>query len=134
MKRIVIALSVDDDMDKHDIADCLGLGDDPTVWEWSDFWADVRDSVVGPVGDTTRTDLPVDPEAGVRYYPWTDGYAVGFRAVNADGIEHFVYLNPSAGGDDPEHQPNVFVYDGTAGDPSIDTPSVHINLFEGVGN
>lgn len=132
MKRVIISISVEDGADTNSLADLAEqVGADPTVWEWPDFWADVRDKVVSPAGDTTATDLPVDHDAGVRYLPWTDGWAVGFRAVHTDGREHYVYLNPSSGGDDEEHVANVFIYDGDAGDPSIDDPlSTHITLFE----
>jgi hypothetical protein len=60
-RRVIITLTVDDEdpeepRDKHDIADLIsaeyGLTD-PTVWEWADFWADVKDGVIGPTGDTT---------------------------------------------------------------------------------
>jgi hypothetical protein len=56
---------------------------------------------------------------GMTYTPWTDGYAVGFKCEQ-DGKVEYLYLNPSS--DSDGGQPNVFVYHGEAGDPSIDGP------------
>lgn len=51
------------------------------------------------------------------YEPWSDGHAVGFK-ITCNGKVSYIYLNPSSGGDSPD----VFVYTGTEGDPSQDSP------------
>lgn len=56
------------------------------------------------------------------YTPFTDGHAVGFAFDQDDEPTQFIYLNPSSDSDDG--QPNVFVYMGDKGDPSLDG-SVH---------
>lgn len=56
MKRVLIALTVADDVDAHDLAtelECAHVGTDPTVWGWFDFWNDVSDGVISPTTDTT---------------------------------------------------------------------------------
>jgi hypothetical protein len=75
----------------------------------------------------TRCVLEVpDPESRiVRYLPWTDGYAIGFRLERDDGKVDHVYLNPS-NNDDGSDDPNVFVYSGPAGTPAIDGSLTHI--------
>jgi hypothetical protein len=66
-----------------------------------------------------------DAASGVTYEPWTNGHAVGFRCeyVTSDGHTNveYVYLNPSTTGDGDD-KPNVFLYQGVAGDPAFDTP------------
>ena len=74
---------------------------------------------------TTKDFQPITTEDGTKYEPWTDGYAVGFRCTKPSGEVSFVYLNPSEHGEDV---PNVFVYEGPAGDPCEDEPSIHICL------
>ncbi len=56
----------------------------------------------------------------ITYEPWTIGYAVGFKCIDARGRASFIYLNPSSCANDDG--PNVFLYHGAAGDPSIDSP------------
>jgi hypothetical protein len=60
MRRIIIAATIPDDQDRglshfdnNDIATWLaGEGlEDPTVWNWKDFWKDVDDGVIGPAGE-----------------------------------------------------------------------------------
>lgn len=64
MKRMAITLTVPDDTTPADLADAIrGIGTDPTVWNWGEFWADVRDGVLGPNGDSTREDTPARDEA-----------------------------------------------------------------------
>jgi hypothetical protein len=70
---------------------------------------------------------PVVSTEGVLYQPWTDGYAVGFKATHPDGRVEFVYLNPSSESDDG--QPTVFLYRGTAGTAEQDAPLTHIEIF-----
>ena len=84
MRRVIIAVNIDrEGYDRHDIADSLeghaGLSD-PTVWEWSGFWADVQEGVIGPDGDGT-SELPLQKYAlpdgttamGVRLELMDDG-------------------------------------------------------------
>jgi hypothetical protein len=61
----------------------------------------------------------------VTYHAWTDGHAIGYKVTRDDGKVEYVYLNPS-GNDDGSDDPNVFVYSGEHGDPSRDSPHVHI--------
>ncbi len=65
--RVMIALTVPDDTDVHDLAttiDCTfgdqGVAPSSTVWKWDDFWQDVADDVISiEAGDTTgRGDDP----------------------------------------------------------------------------
>lgn len=81
--------------------------------------------------DEARTWLTVPTPTGgsVRYEPWTDGYAIGFRATRDDGSVEYLYLNPS-NNDDGSDVPNVFVYSGPHGDPARDRPFVHFVQFE----
>lgn len=69
-----------------------------------------------------------DSDRVVTYRPWTDGYAVGFEATHDSGWVEYIYLNPSAAPDDGV--PNVFLYSGAAGDPALDEPICHINMFD----
>jgi hypothetical protein len=67
------------------------------------------------------------PEA--TYEPWTDGYAVGFKATRkSDGRVEYVYLNPSSETDDG--QPNVFLYAGSTGHPALDHSIVYHDVFK----
>lgn len=54
------------------------------------------------------------------YEPWTNGYAVGFKCTDVRGQVSYIYLNPSSS--DSDDGPNVFLYQGTAGDPGVDSP------------
>lgn len=54
-KTVIVALTVTDATDKHDLAcsidywmarDWDGVDCDATVWEWEDFWSDLDDGVV----------------------------------------------------------------------------------------
>jgi hypothetical protein len=61
----------------------------------------------------------------VTFYPWQGSDAqVGYRMVHRDGRVEFLYLNPSAddrrGGPDGGPGNNVFLYQGTTGDPARD--------------
>jgi len=59
MKRVIIAITVEDDVEPADLAlDVDYLFTDPdvtdaTAWEWEAFWQDYSDGVVSPVVDTT---------------------------------------------------------------------------------
>jgi hypothetical protein len=64
----------------------------------------------------------------MKYTPWTDGYAVGFRCEAASGRIEYIYLNPSS--EDSEGQPNVFLYQGAAGDPGIDGSITYFEVGE----
>lgn len=61
----------------------------------------------------------------MKYEPWTDGTAVGFKFTSPGGAVGYVYLNPSSA--DSEGVANVFVYQGHYGDPAMDTAITHIN-------
>lgn len=64
----------------------------------------------------------------VTYEPWTDGRAVGYKITSGDRVE-FLYLNPS-NTDDGDDVPNVFLYHGTHGDPSLDGADHHYLVLE----
>ena len=57
--------------------------------------------------------------------PYTAHGVMGFRIV-CNGVEQYVYLNPSDGGDSPD----VFVYHGTVGEPDGDNPIIFV-AFDG---
>ena len=73
-RRVIIAVTVDSDVDKHEIADLATSYplSDPTVWEWDDFWADVLDGVVTRTGDTTELDT--ESSASRQHYIDTGHY------------------------------------------------------------
>lgn len=58
---------------------------------------------------------PISTSDGVTYEPWSDGYAVGFKATHPDGRVEYIYLNPSDV--EPDETPTVWVYQGTTGVP-----------------
>lgn len=64
----------------------------------------------------------------MKYEPWTNGYAVGFKCTAASGNVSFVYLNPSS--EDSEGSPNVFVYCGPNGDPVNDNPATYVEVSQ----
>ena len=66
----------------------------------------------------------------VRYEPWSDGHAIGYRVTRlADGKVGYVYFNASVDdGFDPECGPDVFVYMGPVGDPAQDGAAHHYNI------
>jgi hypothetical protein len=72
--------------------------------------------------------VDTDEDSGATYRPWTDGWAVGFKAEHPDGRVAFIYLNPSGGSDDGV--PNVFLYCGPTGDSAQDPPYHHYDLFD----
>ena len=65
---------------------------------------------------------------GVSFHPWTNGDAIGYECHHPDGRVEFLYFNISSDSDDGVS--NVFVYQGTEGDPAADTPYVHFDLFK----
>jgi hypothetical protein len=75
-----------------------------------------------------------DEDAGVVYVPFTGSNGQrGFRCVNKDGRECYIYLNPSGGSDDGE--PTVFLYMGDTGEPENDTPQhYYVPDFEPVAD
>ena len=76
------------------------------------------------------TNEPIVTPEGVTYTPWTDGWAVGFKAEHKDGRVEYVYLNPSGEMDEEGSAPgSVFVYTGKAGDPSEDSAWHHYDMF-----
>ena len=60
---------------------------------------------------------------------------MGFRVTHPNGAVEFTYLNPSSS--DSDGTPNVFVYQGAAGNPAMDTPqhwySLARNEFPEIG-
>lgn len=69
-----------------------------------------------------------DVSHGVKWVPWSDGRAIGFRCEHPDGRVEYVYLNPSSDSDDGTS--NVFVYQGTEGDPVQDPAYTHYVMFQ----
>lgn len=72
-----------------------------------------------------------DSESGVTYEPYTDGTVLGWRAHRSDegrGFPEFLYLNPTDYADDGVA--NVFVYQGTEGDPASDEAVTHFVMVE----
>lgn len=68
----------------------------------------------------------------VTYEPWTDGYAVGFKVTHTPtGTVEYIYLNPS-NNEDNSDVPNVFIYQGTEGDPAFDSAFHHYTVLEDV--
>jgi hypothetical protein len=76
-------------------------------------------------------DLPPvhDESSGTVYVPWYRDGAIGFRVERGGHPDEYIYLNPSDDTDDG--QPNVFVYQGTAGDPNCDGPQHFYMVQEG---
>lgn len=72
-------------------------------------------------------DRTVVDAQGVRFEPWTDRWAIGFRCVHPDGRVEFVYLNPSSDSDDDVS--NVFVYADSIGDPGSGETVTFVDLF-----
>lgn len=68
-----------------------------------------------------------DEGAGVTYEPWTNGFAVGFKCSREGQPDEYIYLNPST--DDTNGVPNVFVYQGTHGDPALDGAEHYYPVF-----
>jgi len=71
----------------------------------------------------------------VTYSPWTNGRCVGFRCQHSGGEVEYIYLNPSRTTESGD-TPNVFLYQGNAGDPGRDYAAHHYiadgyNLGEG---
>lgn len=68
----------------------------------------------------------------VIYEPWTNGYAIGFRVTHMPtNTVEYIYINPSDN-DDNQDSPNVFIYQGLQGDPSMDGPVHHYTVLEEV--
>ena len=86
-------------------------------------WGDEAFELVGHMPDTGRLD-----SHGVKWVPWSDGRAIGFRCEHPDGRVEYVYLNPSSDSDDGTS--NVFVYQGTEGDPVQDPAYTHYVMFQ----
>lgn len=77
-------------------------------------------------GETIR-----DDSSGVAYLPFVSDEcgSVGYRCRFDDGRpDEYVYIVPSSETDDGT--PNVFLYQGTNGDPSVDQPWHHYNMGE----
>jgi hypothetical protein len=70
-----------------------------------------------------------DDDAGVVYRPWTDGWAVGYKASFTDGHSTYIYLNASGASDDATA--NVFVCQGRNGDIGADNPLHFYDLDAG---
>jgi hypothetical protein len=97
------------------------------AWELAERYEKIREILVElrPTAHRTESERTV-------FEPWTDGFAVGFKVTREGRGVQFVYLNPSLddgtekGGDDG----TVFLYQGPAGDPSVDPGLVHVDVFE----
>lgn len=76
----------------------------------------------------TITGCTIPTPEGVTYTPWSNGYAVGFKATHNDGRVEYLYLNPSSDTDDG--QPNIFIYHGTTPDMEDARWSCFIDLFD----
>lgn len=76
------------------------------------------------------TDSNEDGTPAITFEPWTDGHAVGFKVTrHVDNAVSFAYLNPSQDTmSDGKLNPDVFVYVGTCGNPSADTPLHFYNI------
>ncbi len=90
------------------------IPDPPQDDERSRLFAEHGERIYERIARGLKSDDVLDQTSGVRYVPWTDGYAVGYECHLPDGTSEFIYLNPSTSSDDG--MPNVFVYYGTAGD------------------
>lgn len=87
-----------------------------------------------PYGHTIPGLAPIVTGTGVTYTAWTDGYAVGFRAVHPDGRVEYIYLNPSHDEPEADENPNVFLYTGPAGSTDgDDAPVCYVDLFTPAG-
>lgn len=71
-----------------------------------------------------------DDNHGTVYTPWTDGHAIGFRAVHTNGVTEYIYLNPSTG-DNEDDLPRLFLYVGESGKPDTDSAAHFYNLNDG---
>lgn len=87
--------------------------DAPDRWHTALVGDQERESAMGEgFGFTVEDDV-------VRYYPWTNGYAVGFRAAFRDGRpDELIYLVPTQS---TAIEPDVTLYAGHAGAPADDT-------------
>jgi hypothetical protein len=76
------------------------------------------------------TDTNEDGSPAFTFEPWSDGHAMGFRVTrHADDKVSYVYLNPSTETwSDGEFHPDAFVYTGTSGTPSEDSPHHFYNV------
>lgn len=72
----------------------------------------------------------------VTFYPFIGENAqVGYRCEHSDGRVEYLYLNPSTddgmdGGPDGGPGNNVFLYQGTTGDPAEDAPHHFYYIFD----
>ena len=64
----------------------------------------------------------------VKYTPYINGPMAGLKCEHIDGKVEYIYLNPSD--EEPDDTPNVFLYQGTTGEPGYDGPQHHY-LIEG---
>lgn len=111
------------------------LTDEIEVWETHNGdWDEERITNLRYLASKLRDPAPPeyrDDDAGVTYHPFVGPNGeLGFRAVRDGGGEQRIVFNPSGGSDDGV--PNVFVYMGSTGDASIDTP-VHHYVMRDVG-
>ncbi len=63
---------------------------------------------------------------GTAFAPWESDGLVGFKVTEKNGAISYIYLNPSSESDDGVS--NVFLYQGSDGDPGTDAPIVYINI------
>jgi hypothetical protein len=64
VKRMVITVSVRDEVRDADLADTVSGQDvtDVSAWEWGNFWIDVENGIVGPDIDLTADPVWRPPE------------------------------------------------------------------------
>ena len=85
-------------------------------------------TAITPDGLVSLVGFPVyDPDADVLWQPWTNGFAVGFAVSDAQRRTHYVYLNPTQGGD--EAVASAFIYAGRAGDVDADAAITHVDVL-----
>jgi hypothetical protein len=89
----------------------------------AEIYAHLRARLLGPDPWAPRAWRRVDDSAGCTWEPWSDGWAVGFKATYR-GEVRYVVLNPSS---HPE-TPNVFLYEGS-GDNPMEQPVIYLEPF-----
>jgi hypothetical protein len=118
MKRMIIAVTVEDGADKHDIATQAGaIGTDATAWEWADFLADIKDGVITGHSDATAEE------------PWCNHDAVAVVDGVCECGVRVEFDHDAVPDDDPEpgDRCKVCGEDITWMGPSPTTDWLHVN-------
>jgi hypothetical protein len=66
---------------------------------------------------------------GTVYTPFLADGMPGLECTRPGSATQCIYMNPSDHSDDGD-TPNVFVYQGSEGDPSVDTPIHHYTIWQ----